>query len=350
MLVVLAATARFAAASNIPMAPVEASETPIASWATPIGDVRYTPGRGLGVGDTGLTLGGDLNVTLFRDEGEKAHLNLDDVSLFVIWEPIARLRFFSELEYENVFDIDSKGHVDSPDESATVERLYLDGSVSDAVNVRTGIFLTPVGRWNTIHAAPLVWTTSRPLVTERAFDPSVTGAMVFGSLFPTAGTVTYSVYDQFAKPIEGNPDFDPADHSVGGRLQYEADGDWSVGSSYLAARRGGEWRHLGGLDFLWSRRPLEIMGEAIVLGGEGTGGGATWGFYVQPVLAVSPRVALVARYEHVDAPGPFQLNIMTMGVAVRLLSTVVLKSEYQVVDRHARVAPAGFRASVAVLF
>jgi len=41
---------------------------------------------------------------------------------------------------------------------------------------------------------------------------------------------------------------------------------------------------------------------------------------------------------------------MTMGIAVRLLPTVVLKSEYQVVDRHTRAAPPGFRASVAVLF
>jgi len=261
---------------------------------------------------------------------------------------VARLRFFSELEYADVIDVDTKGHVDSPDEAATVERLYLDGAVSDAVNVRAGIFLTPVGRWNTIHAAPLVWTTSRPLVTERPFDPSVTGVMLYGSVFPAAGSVTYSVYDQFAQPIEGNPDYDPADHSLGGRLQYDADGDWSAGSSYLAARRGGEWRHVGGLDFLWSRRPLEVMGEAIV--DAGTGGGPEWGFYLQPVLAVSPRVALVARYEHYDAPGPFQLNIMTMGIAVRLLPTVVLKSEYQVVDRHTRAAPPGFRASVAVLF
>jgi len=348
MLVVLVAPARFAAASNVPMAPVEASEMPVASWATPIGDLRYTPGRGLDVGGTGLTLGGYSNVSFFRDEGEAAHLRLDDLSLFVIWEPVARLRFFSELEYADVIDVDTKGHVDSPDEAATVERLYLDGAVSDAVNVRAGIFLTPVGRWNTIHAAPLVWTTSRPLVTERPFDPSVTGVMLYGSVFPAAGSVTYSVYDQFAQPIEGNPDYDPADHSLGGRLQYDADGDWSAGSSYLAARRGGEWRHVGGLDFLWSRRPLEVMGEAIV--DAGTGGGPEWGFYLQPVLAVSPRVALVARYEHYDAPGPFQLNIMTMGIAVRLLPTVVLKSEYQVVDRHTRAAPPGFRASVAVLF
>jgi hypothetical protein len=330
------------------MSPVEASESPLAAWATPIGEVGYTPGRGLHVGDTGLTLGGYSNVSLFRDEGDPAHLRLDDLSLFVIWEPVARLRFFSELEYADVFDIDTKGNVDSRDEALTVERMYVDAGISDALNVRTGIFLTPVGRWNLIHAAPLVWTTSRPFTTERPFDPNVTGVMLFGSWFPSAGTLTYDLFDQFAGPIEGNPDYDPADHSLGGRLQYDADDGWSVGSSYVAARRGGEWRHLGGLDLLWSRRPFEVMGEAIVQGGEG--GGPEWGLYVQPVFAVTPRVALVARYEHYQVPGPSAVNVMTFGCAFRLLPTVVAKAEYQVVDRFVDVVPPGFRASIAVLF
>jgi hypothetical protein len=347
--VALAARASFAGVAGGPMSPVEASETPLGSWHTPLGDLRYTPGRGLSVGDTGLTLGGYTNVEAARDEGEAGHLRLDDASLFVIWEPVARLRFFSELEYSDIVDVDTKGNVNSPDESATVERLYVDGSLSDAVNVRAGIFLTPVGRWNTIHAAPLVWTTSRPLSTERPFDPSVTGVMLFGSVFPAAGTVTYRLFDQFAEPIEGNPDFDPAEHSFGGRLQYDADRGWSVGSSFVVAHRDGDWRQLNGLDFLWSRRPIEVMGEAVVEAGEG--GAPQWGFYVQPVLAVSPRVSLVARYEHFAPSGPPpQVNIMTAGVAVRLVSTVVLKAEYQIVDRHTGIAPAGIRASVAVLF
>lgn len=345
----LAAIPGASRAAGPPMAPVEASEEPLVSWATPLGLLRYVPGRGLQVGDTGLALGGYSNVTLYRDEGGEANFSLEDLSLFVIYEPIARLRFFSELEYADVFDIDEDGDTESRDESATVERLYADLGISDAINLRAGIFLTPVGRWNVIHAAPLVWTTSRPLTTEVAFDPNVTGVMLSGSLFPEAGTVTYGVFDQFAGPIEGNPDFDPADHSVGTRVQYDADRGWSVGSSYVAALRHGDWRHLGGIDALWSQHPIEVMGEAVVDAGEG--GAPNWGFYVQPVLSVSERVALVFRYEHFAPAGPPpQVNVMTMGFTLRLLSTVVFKSEYQVVDRSTPVAPAGFRASIAVLF
>jgi hypothetical protein len=346
---ILVGSTHAAGAGSPPMAPVEASEGPLATWSTPVGALRYTPGRGLGVGDTGLTLGGYSNLMLVRDEGKAARFSLEDLSLFVIWEPVARLRFFSELEWANAFDFDDHGRAESDEESATVERLYLDFGVSDAINLRTGIFLTPVGRWNVIHAAPLVWTTSRPLTTELPFDPNVTGIMLSGAVFPSTGTLTYRVFDQFAGPIEGNPDFDPADHSAGARVEYDADRGWSVGTSYLAALRNRDWHHLGGLDFLWSQRPFEIMGEAVFEAG--TGIAPQWGFYVQPVVELSPRLALVARYEHFAAPGaPPQVNVMTAGLAARLVPTVVLKAEYQVVDRHTEIAPAGFRASIAVLF
>ena len=270
----MVAVARSASAATAPMAPVEASEEPLASWSSAVGALSYTPGRGFRFGDTGLTLGGYSNLTLLRDEGKPARLSLEDLSLFVIYEPIQRLRFFSELEYADIFDVDDQGHVESREESASVERMYLDVEVSDAVNLRGGIFLTPVGRWNMIHAAPLVWTTSRPLTTERAFDPNVTGVMLSGSLFPSSGTLTYHVFDQFAGPIEGNPDFHPADHSTGARLQYDADRGWSVGTSYVAALRNGDWRHLAGLDALWSHRPVEVMAEAIF--DAGTGGPPEW--------------------------------------------------------------------------
>jgi hypothetical protein len=241
------AVARTGGAATAPMAPVEAGEEPLTSWSSPVGALSYTPGRGFRVGDTGLTLGGYSNLTLLRDEGKPARLSLEDLSLFVIYEPIQRLRFFSELEYADVFDVDDQGHVESREESASVERMYLDVEVSDAVNLRGGIFLTPVGRWNMIHAAPLVWTTSRPLTTERPFDPNVTGVVLSGSLFPSSGILTYDVFDQFAGPIEGNPDFDPADHSAGARLAVRR-GSRLVGGNELRGRA--------------SRRRLAALGRA----------------------------------------------------------------------------------------
>lgn len=328
--------------------PVERAETPLFSRASPLGDVTYTAGRGLRIGDTGLTLGGYSNVTLIRDEGERGELSLDDVSLFVIADPFPHLHLFSEIEYEDPLDIDTRGHVGSSDDVLSVERLYADVNIADALNVRTGIFLTPVGRWNVIHAAPLVWTTSRPLSTLKPFDEDLTGVMLFGSVFPRHGTVTYYLYDQFAGPIEGNPSFDPADHSVGARLELTGDSSWSIGASFLAARREGSWRELGGLDFLWSHRRVELMSELVIA--DGGDSGAEWGGYLQAAIAITPRLALVERYEYYDALSAPGVNLIALGLAYRPFPAVVLKAEYLIADRRAPDAEPGVKASIATLF
>jgi hypothetical protein len=328
---------------------VELGSQPIFRRASPIGELAYTPGRGLQIGETGLTIGGYSNVTLTRDEGREAEGELDDLSFFIVGDPLPRLHIFAELEYEDAFTIDEDGDFSSPDDVFTAERLYADIAVADAVNLRTGIFLTPVGRWNVMHAAPLVWTTSRPLTTENPFDPNLTGAMLFGSVFRGANTLRYFVWDQFGPPIEGNPEFDPADHSLGGRLELDTAASWSVGASVLSARRSGGWRHLGGADFLWTHRRIELTGEVVVANGAGIG--SEWGGYVQGVFALTSRLALVERYEHYTAPAPVPgVNLVALGLAFRPLPAVVLKAEYLFADRSAPDAEQGFKASIATLF
>lgn len=323
---------------------------PVLDVPTPAGDVTYTPGRGLRLADTGITLGGYSNVNLVRDEGGPALLKLDDLSLFVSWDPTTRLHLFSELEFEDLVQVDDHGNVGNPDYQFTTERLYGDVAVSDAISVRVGKFLTPVGRWNEIHAQPLVWTTSRPLVTEEPFDPHTTGAMLFGTLFPSVGSVSWALYGQ------ATPQFDPvttplpAQHSGGARLVYDAPAGWSVGTSYLSAEAHGAWRHLGGLDGLVQRGPVEIMGEAIVQGADRRAD-AQWGLYVQPVLEVWPHVFLVGRYEHWErAHGPLPNNLFVTGIAYRPRPWLLLKAEYLAADHPAEEEPSGFKSSVAILF
>jgi len=337
------------AAAEEALSPVELGETPLFERPSPLGSISYTAGRGLRVGDTGLTLGGYANLTVGRPEGGPGELELQDVSLFAIWDPLPRLHFFSEIEWADVFEANDKGDAGSPDERLTVERLYADVTVNDLVNVRTGIFLTPVGRWNVIHAPPLHWTTEQPLVTELPFDPNTTGVMLFGSVFPERGVLRYSVWDQLADPVEGDPEFDPADHSVGARLEYTDDLGWSIGATYLAARREGDWRHLGGADLLWHLGRLELMGELAVEDGAGD---EQWGAYLQSVFQLTSRTYLVGRFEHYDFADPEdgRVNLITLGVAFRPLPAVVLKAEYLIADRSAPEAEAGIHASFATLF
>ncbi|TMB17121.1 MAG: hypothetical protein E6J71_15055, partial [Deltaproteobacteria bacterium] len=258
--VVLLSLASPAPAANEypPASGADGADAPVLSLPTHIGEVRYTPGRGLRVGDTGLTLGGYGALDLTRDDGGPATFTFEDLSLFFIWDPTKRLHLFSEL------DVVEQDEPDVARRTFQTERLYGDLAAFDWLNLRVGKFLTPVGRWNLIHARPLVWTTSRPLVTELPFDRFTTGAMLFGSRFPGTGTLTYSLYGQFTDQFDAEPEPQAVDRSVGGRLEYASLGGWSVGGSYLSFTDAGRWRHLTGLDTLWQRGPLELMGEFAV--------------------------------------------------------------------------------------
>ena len=312
-------------------------------------DLVYTPGRGLAVGRTGLTLGGYSNVELVRDEGGPVRLTFDELALFVTWDPLERVHLFSELEGEDIVTVDDDGHGGADDAEFTVERLYGDLALTDWLNVRAGKFLTPVGRWNVIHAAPLVWTTSRPLVTEQPFDPHTTGAAAFGTVETGAGAATYQLFGQFADQLDPEETPTRAERSVGARLEWAPATECSIGGTYLAFLEDDRWNHLTGLDGLWRHGPFEVMGEFADVAE--VGGSDRWGLYLQGVAEVLPRIYLVGRYEH-ERPrrADRTVNVFVGGAAWKPWPTLVLKAEYEAVDHPTDAAPAGFRASVAALF
>jgi len=347
---VLAALVPAAAGADV-ADPTGTDETPVLSLPSPIGPLTYTPGRGARFGDTRFTLGGYSNVNLTREHGAPALLSLDDLSFFAIWDPHPRVHFFSELEFEDLLQVDGHGRGGTNNWNFTAERLFGDFALTDQLAVRVGKFLTPVGRWNVIHAQPLVWTTSRPLATILPFDPHTTGAMLTGWAGAPGGTVTYAAYGQVVNQLDPSVEPQLAHRSAGARLEYTAWGAWSVGASYSTfspdePRRQPEprWKNLIGLDTFVRRGPVELMGEFAYEKGQ-------WGLYLQGVVEVLPRIFLVGRYEHYDQPAPLPpVDIGVAGLAWKPLPYLILKAEYLFSHHRAEESPPGFRSSVAVLF
>lgn len=323
-------------------------ERPVLDVDTAIGPVTYTPGRGLHVGDTGLVLGGYTDFAVVRPDGGPVRGGLNDLSLFVIWDPLERLHLFSELELEGLH-FDDSGKLDASDLEFSAERLYADAIVVDPLTIRVGKFLTPVGRWNVVHAQPLVWTTSRPLATLLPFDPHTTGAMAFGALPAPGGTVGYSVFGQATDPLD--PVATPQQMHRGGgvRGEYQAWGGWAVGATYLGYSAGPDhtavrWRQLVGVDAVWRSGPVELLGEFAHVQDQ-------WGLYAQAAVEVISPVFAIARYEYYDPSGqqhPLHLGIG--GLAWKPWSWLVGKVEYRFASDRQPLAPPGFAASIAVLF
>lgn len=327
----------------------EAAETPspAAETAGTFG-LEYTPGRGLRVGNTGIVLGGYSSVEVNRDEGEPVEFLFEDLSFFVIFQPLGRFSFFSELEFEDLFSIDSDGDAGSPDGRFEIERLYGDFRFDDRLELRAGKFLTPVGRWNVIHAQPLVWTTSRPLVTEAPFDENTTGLMLRGSV--ARGKVTYRLWGQFTNQLEPSPQIVQSDRSGGARMQLDLLPTLSIGGSYLSFRSQGEWFHLVGADALWRSGRIEWMSEASFDTGAGSSG-SQWGLYSQIAVRAIGRVYAVGRYELFSPRGSRRrLNQVILAAAYRPRPFAIFKIEYQLADRSSDLSEPGFRSSFALLF
>src|SRR5882672_5804059 len=160
---------------------------PKANW-------EYHLGQGLQLGNSGLTRGGYGSVRVEDLHRHPPQLTLSALSLFVSWDTGTRVHFFSEVKLEDVAVTRGERAFDDRDHGIELERLYADVYLAEAATVRLGKFLTPIGRWNLIHADPLVWTTSRPLITSQPFATNTTGGMLYGSLFPFGRDLDYSVY------------------------------------------------------------------------------------------------------------------------------------------------------------
>lgn len=352
LFMMLASPAAWATTENEAAPGVEHAEPETFGADSPLGRLSYQAGRGLRVGNTGLVLGGFATAEVERLEGGESVGGVDGVNFLAFIDPVPYLHLFTELELGPLAELESgrRGVRSAP--KLEINRLYLDFGPSDALNVRFGKFLTPLGRWNLTRIEPLLWTTSEPLIVEEVFDETATGAMLHGTVFPRGGALSYSLYGTFLDPLNVDPADRPAKRSAGGRLEWASLKGWSVGASYFASQlQNGEWNHLGGADLLWQpHRRVEVSGEALF--GEGSReDGALWGLYAQTVVEMVRTLYLVGRYERFDPPGAGRaLNLFDLGLAWTPVPYLRFKADYLIADHRAELAEPGLRLSFSLLF
>lgn len=328
-------------------APTRAAEP-----ASSIADVHLE--RGWRLPGTGFTLGGYVTEDFTKRKRAPWKLTTEDLSLFIGWEGTGKLKFFSELGLEDALVIEQSGKVSAGNHSPAFERIYVDYAHSEPLNFRLGKFLTPVGRWNLIHADPLVWTTSRPLITERPFPTYTTGAMIYGTGTAGGKEIDYSFYAANGPEIRADPKQDSFDSAYGLHLSCLSRRLGQIGFSYTDFTQkstSGERKHLFGIDYLWSRDRYELSSEAIY---RLSSRGHAWsekGIFVQAVAPLSAKLYGVGRYEYFDPAGASPgVNLWLAGLAFRITPTAVLKAEFiHGVNNDIR-AREGFFSSISLLF
>jgi len=314
----------------------------------------YQPGHGWRVPGTGVRLGGYASAGFQNDRHEPWKVGANDLSLFLWWEGQGKLKLFSELDLENALAYEQGNGLTARHAYLALERLYADYLYSERVNLRAGKFLTPIGRWNVIHADPLVWTTSRPLITEHTFPTNATGAMVYGTLPLLGRDVDYSLYTALGKEWRPDPKLDPFEEAYGLHVTVPVSAGAEIGLSYANFEQrssASERKNLLGMDYFWSRDRYEVSAELAYRFSENGSRSDEKGLFVQGVMPLSERWYAIGRYELYDRAGPSRvMNLGVLGLAMKLSPALIFKAEFSRAANNTIRAPEGLFTSFAILF
>lgn len=237
---------------------------------------------------------------------------------FIYADITDRVKFAAEIELE-------RGGTNAPqtgpsntlgDGSISVEFAQLDYLIDERINLRGGLLLMPVGKFNLLHDSPLNDLVDRPMVS-RLIIPSTwfeAGAGIYGTFYPSAlSKIDYELYavngmshnnsstaitDLGVRSARGSVSRDRDDSkAVVGRLAFSP----MLGIEIAGSGFHGQYKPSAGaigsgvidifaVDWTLQRGPFELIGEAAwtrisnnnTTGvGNGIGPAGMFGYYVQ---------------------------------------------------------------------
>jgi hypothetical protein len=207
---------------------------------------------------------------------------------FIYADITEHVKFASEIEIEHGIREDSTQGTE-----IGLEFAFIDYLINEPVNLRAGILLLPIGKFNLLHDSPLNDLTDRPLVSRLVIPStaSETGAGFYGTFYPgRTSKMDYELYvttGPCGYDPNGTPRVNEQDGTRGSRQRNcpSADGlDINngkavvgrlafspmlgvevAGSSYYGnASTNGNYNPLSitAIDWTFQRGPFEVIGEA----------------------------------------------------------------------------------------
>lgn len=295
-------------------------------------------------------LGGYSSAEVNVHPGGKIEGAINELGLIVSWDDGGRFRFLSELDLDRPLSFNEGEHAVDKDAYFNLERFYLDCNLSEKLNLRAGRFLTPAGRWNLVHAEPLVWTSSRPLATSRLFPLSTNGLMFYGAMPLADSALEYSFFTETLKDQVVNKGEIPFQDTKGAR--FTLSGKVNLGLSVLEFRENipnSPEFHMLGLDFLVKHEGWELSGEVFQRYNNNYSDGGN-GAYLQAVAPLGHQWFAVSRLESFKRPAEGSSERWLLGTAWRMTPNYMLKIEYVGGDEERQKSPKGLLASFAILF
>ncbi len=297
---------------------------------------EYHLGQGYTSGN--VNVAGYVNVVADAPVHGRSQLIVDDLSLFITGRFNRYFNPFFEGELtEGAIWREGGSLLSDTRPRLVLERLYNDSFLTDTLSLRIGKMLTPIGEWNTIHAAPLVWTTSRPMTTYRGFNEYTSGLSL--SYAPTDGKLPeFQAYWQPGGELTSKPRFLTVREYTGVaglHVNWPIGLNDKVGISLQHADVNGvdEAQTLYGLNARKTLGKFQFETEATFAHVSGSNPArvrsSEWGAYLLGAYALTDKLSLMARHEHfADRETTGESHNTLLGLAYRPDPAMVWKVEY----------------------
>jgi hypothetical protein len=305
-----------------------------------------------------VTLSGYAKFLASAPNKAPTSIELDDVSLFVSGKFNRWFNPFLEAEAYNMSIWKEGSGFQFNNIHLVIERLYNDIEITENDTLRTGKFLASINHWNIVHAAPLVWTTNRPITSTYSRANYITGLQMRHEFDALSG----HALEIYVQPVE---DFNhkPANSHerqyktiAGARWIFNEDLDYYAGVAFQHAQvaNSDEMRDSISVDGNWQHKWFELESELVfthVDTKEFRHHGNDWGGYVQMAVPLIDHFNLITRYEHFEFANKLEpTNTELGGIVYRPVPSLSFKLEWQQTQGSQFNNQTGLYSSVAVLF
>ena len=324
----------------------------------------------------------EMNFLTHRNLTRERITNFDQLRFipFIYSDITDRIKVAAEIEFEH-----GGPHNPKLEGEVKIEFATIDYMVAEPVNLRAGLLLMPVGKFNLLHDSPLNDLTDRPLVSRLIIPSTWTeaGAGIYGTFYPTRlSKLDYEVYafNGFAQTTGATPPIGVGDGLRNAKGFQKNDNNNNKGvvgrvafSPLLGIEVAGSAAHssydpndtqnisLYALDWTLQHGPFELIGEAALarisdnFSGGTRGPAGMVGYYIQGnyhflpdfLKKWAPRhftdastFTAVVRWDDVDTDtdnrtltatggNTRELQRFTLGLNFRPIEDMVLKFDYQ---------------------
>ncbi|MFA6053343.1 MAG: hypothetical protein WC762_12195 [Methylobacter sp.] len=285
-------------------------------------------------------------------------VELDDLSLFVSGKFNRWLNPFLEAEAYKIPLWEAGKGAQFNSAQLVVERLYNDIHVTENDTLRAGKFLAPINHWNIVHAAPLVWTTNRPVTSSYSRANYITGINARHDFDAVAG----HALEVYWQPVE---EFNPkafSEHErhyqavAGARWIAHEDLDYYLGVAFQHAdvAHRNETRNSISMDGNWLHKWFELESELLFTQVDTDQlhyRNHDWGGYAQMAVPLIGHFNLIGRYEHFEFGNKTAAtNTALGGIVYRPVPSLSFKLEWQQTQGSIYHNQTGLYSSIAVLF